>query len=97
MQKGGAIGLLAYPTPANKLSYQSHNPTMGGLQTINPGGVGSISQPGNPLYQNMDPPKMSQVPSYLSKFVAGTARLEANPLGEPARTLRVLSPMSNSR
>jgi hypothetical protein len=39
---------------------------------------------------------MSQVPSYLSKFVAGPARLEANPLGEPARTMRVLSPTSGS-
>jgi hypothetical protein len=40
---------------------------------------------------------MSQVPSYLAKFVAGPVRLEANPLGEPARTSRVLSPSSIGR
>jgi hypothetical protein len=37
---------------------------------------------------------MVQVPSYLSKFVAGPARLESNPLGEPVRSLRPMSPLS---
>ena len=41
---------------------------------------------------------MSYMPGYLSKFVAGPARLEANPLSEPTRTTRMLSPKSsNSR
>jgi len=43
---------------------------------------------------NMEPPQMSQIPSYLSRFVAGPVRLEGNPLGEPSRTLRTLSPNS---
>ena len=35
---------------------------------------------------------MSQVPSYLSRYVAGPVRLESNPLAEPLRTLRTISP-----
>jgi hypothetical protein len=49
---------------------------------------------GNPLSLNVEPPTMVQVPSYLSKFVAGPARLESNPLGEPVRSLRPMSPLS---
>lgn len=52
--------------------------------------------PSNPNMSNMEPPQMSQIPGYLSKFVAGPARLEANPLGEPIRTIRPLSPNSNA-
>ena len=32
----------------------------------------------------------------MTKFVAGPARLEANPLGEPARQIRTISPNSIS-
>lgn len=67
---------------------------MGGLHPSAYGGAYSTmpKQTGNALYQNMDPPQMSQVPQYLSRFVAGPARLESNPLGEPLRTLRTISP-----
>jgi len=40
---------------------------------------------------------MSQVPGYLTRFIAGPARLETNPLSEPVRTTRVLSPSSAGR
>jgi|LauGreDrversion4_2_1035121.scaffolds.fasta_scaffold115545_3 hypothetical protein len=94
---GGTLDLLKQPTPANKLSFNAHTPAMGGLHPSVSGGAYSSmpKQTGNPLYQNMDPPQMSQVPQYLSRYVAGPARLESNPLGEPLRTLRTLSPSAS--
>jgi hypothetical protein len=51
MQKGGAIGLMANSTPVNKVNYQQHQPTMGGLQNTQPGGFhNQLPQTGNPLY-----------------------------------------------
>lgn len=70
---------------------------MGGLIPTHPGGGFGHSgayKIGNPLVQPLEPPMMSQIPGYLTKFVAGPVRLEANPLGEPMRTIRTLSPTS---
>ena len=91
------MNLLKQPTPVNKLSYNAHTPTVGGLQSAMVGGQHSTMPRnyGNRLTQNVEPPSMAQVPQYLSRFVAGPPRLESNPLGEPLRNLRTLSPMSN--
>ena len=60
-QMGGTLNLLKQPTSGNKLSFNAHTPSMGGLHPSVHGGAYSTmpKQAGNPLYQNMDPPQMS--------------------------------------
>jgi hypothetical protein len=92
--KGSSQNLLKFPPTGIPNQYQVHTPSIGNAHMSHSGGLRMPPQHGNPILAAMEPPQMSQVPSYLSKFVAGPARLEANPLGEPARTIRTLSPTS---
>lgn len=54
------LNLLKQPTTVNKLSYNAHTPTVGGLQSAMPGGQHSTlpRNMGNPLALNVEPPSM---------------------------------------
>jgi len=68
---------------------QAHTPSIGPHTMTYHGGMGHPNTVTDMLGKQIEPPRLGGNAPYLSRFVAGPARLESNPLSEPLRNFKV--------